>query len=253
MQPRSQSPLARLADGAVRRRAVQCKSCQWLLALVLLLAACSRSGSLYGDLVVPSPRGHGTAAARVDIKGVPVTDAFVRDWAAATAAFQTEVAPVRKVEAAAASALEKARWAWDQALAAPRNRQKYARIRAREQVLRAAERRLVEARRQVEEVARRHGGEAVALLDRHAALHVQTDGAGHYVLAGLPTGPAYVYVQVAAGRQRWVWFRSVQVRPGAQQVDLTEANSGGWPFDLRPSGAGEAEEAGKVIRERRHG
>jgi hypothetical protein len=59
---------------------------------------------------------------------------------------------------------------------------------------------------------------------------VLTDERGHYVLAGLPTGKAYLFARFTVGSRTLVWFRPVQVRSGVQQVDLTEANSGGWPF-----------------------
>ncbi len=167
----------------------------WLLAVALALAACSRSGSLTGQVVASASREQGNPAAHISVMAVPDTDAFERDWAAAVDGFQQEMRPARSVQAAADTAMEQARWAWDQNLTGPRS----PRIRSRERALRAAEARLVQATRQVELVAQRHEREAVALLERHAVLQAQTDEDGRYVLAGLPTGPVYVYAGLTAG------------------------------------------------------
>jgi hypothetical protein len=209
------------------RSAIRRTGCAWLVVLGLMLAACSRSGSVYGDLVLPPSHQEGTAIARVGVTAVPATEAFERDWAAAVTAFQDEILPARVAAATATAARERARWTWDRALAVPRN----ARIRGRERALHAAERRLTKATEAVREVARRHAQEAVGLLEKHAILHVQTDEAGHYVLAGLPTGRVYVYVEVSGKVRSLVWFRPVQVQARAQRLDLTGANSGGWPFE----------------------
>ena len=96
--------------------------------------------------------------------------------------------------------------------------------------MRAAEEHLFEAKKRVWEVAVRHGVLAEALLDKHKAQQVQTDASGHYVLAGLPAGKIYLHARFVVGNQTFTWFRPVEVRRGAQQVDLTQANSSGWPF-----------------------
>ncbi|HSB71791.1 MAG TPA: hypothetical protein VLT62_20875 [Candidatus Methylomirabilis sp.] len=205
-----------------------------LLTACLALAACSRSGSLYGDVVVQAPPGAGNPAARLGVRLIPATAAFERDWTAALAAFREELAPARRAAQEAASELDQARLAWDRAIGAPRGRRRDAGKAAREQELwrqvRASERRLTQARRREWEVASKHDLLGAALLERHTAQEVQTDGAGHYVFAAPPAGPAYLYARVAQGARSLVWFHGVQVRPGAQQVDLTEANSRDWPF-----------------------
>jgi hypothetical protein len=68
------------------------------------------------------------------------------------------------------------------------------------------------------------------LLDQYTVQVVQTDATGHYVLADLPVGPIYLYARVPVSGRSLVWFQRVQVRAGAQRVDLTEANRAGWPF-----------------------
>jgi hypothetical protein len=68
------------------------------------------------------------------------------------------------------------------------------------------------------------------LLDRYTAQRVLTDENGHYVLAGVPRGKGYLYARFPVGERTLVWFRPVEVRGRPQQVNLTEANIGGWPF-----------------------
>ncbi len=205
-----------------------------ILLALLACAACSRSGSLYGDVVVPGPPGAGNAAAYLSVRAVAADAAFERDWASALAAFQQDLAPARQAREQAAAELEHARLAWDRAVAAPRNRRQSRAMSPQVQDLwrqvRRAEASLTRAKHQMEEVARRHGEQAVALLDRHAVQEVKTDALGHYVLPGLPAGAVYLYTRVTVRGQSRVWFRPVQVRMGAQQVDLNEESRLGWPF-----------------------
>lgn len=207
-----------------------------LAAALLVCAACSRSGTLSGDVVVQVPPGKGNPAARLSIRAVPATAAFERDWAAALTAFQEELESARRAAQEAAAAVDQAKLAWDRALAAPHGRRRDPRAASRErdlwrQVL-AAQQRMSAARRREGEVAHRHNLRAVALLERHTAQEVRTDGTGHYVMGGLPAGATYLYARVTAGERTVVWLHRVQVRAGVQQVNLTEANSGHWPFGL---------------------
>jgi hypothetical protein len=94
----------------------------------------------------------------------------------------------------------------------------------------AGQQRVFAAQRREREVAQRHNQRAVALLGRYTMQEVQTDGTGHYVMAGLSTGPAYLYARLTVGQRSLVWLHRVQVRAGAQQADLTEENSTRWPF-----------------------
>ncbi len=201
-----------------------------LVTFAFLLSACSQSGSLLGDMIIQKAPGVELRPGRLSVQAILATEAFTQEWATALAAYRTEVEPARRAEEAATKALEQARWEWDQAVAAPRGRHKLARTAAREGDLRAAEHGLSQARRRVWEVARAHDLRAVTLLDKHTAQLVQTDGNGHYVIAGLPVGPAYLYARITAGGRSRIWFCPVRVRAGVQRVDLTEANSGGWPF-----------------------
>ncbi len=205
-----------------------------LLLALLACAACSRSGSLYGDVVVSGSPSAGNAAAYLSVRAVAVNAAFERDWASALAAFQQDLAPARQAREQAAAELERARLAWDRAVAAPRNRRQSRAMSP--QVLdlwrqvRRAEASLVQAQHRMEEVARQHGEQAVTLLERHTAQEVKTDAMGHYVLPGLPAGAVYLYARVTVRGQPRIWFRPVQVRIGAQQVDLNEESRLGWPF-----------------------
>jgi hypothetical protein len=175
------------------------------------------------------------------MRAVPSTRAFESEWATAIAAFQAEVEPVLQVQKTAASSAEAAKLEWDKALAARgaalsragrRNwsRGPSPRVQDLWRQMRAADDALFQAKKRVWEVAVRHGTLGEALLDRHKAQQAQTDADGHYVLPGLPAGKVHLYAQFVVASQTFTWFRPVQVRRGAQQVDLTQANSSGWPF-----------------------
>ncbi len=217
------------------------KAKAWVAAIVLTLAACSRSGTIAGDIFVQTPRGEVNPVARISVSAIPPTQVFEHDWAAALAAFEAEVEPARKAQQAAADSVEEARLAWDRALAAGRTagaganrRHRGPRTTARErqlwEQLRAAEHALFQAKRRVWEVARKHDGQADSLLAKHIAERVETDADGHYVLAGFPAGKTILYVRVPVRDQILIWFLPVLVRAGVQRVDLNEANRGGWPF-----------------------
>lgn len=208
------------------------------VATVLVLGACSRTGTLYGDVSSKARPGETIRANRINVRAVLPTEAFESDWAKAVAAFQVEVAPARHSSKAAADSAEEARMAWDQALADRRSganrRRNLPRTSARSRLLwdqmLGAERLSAKAKNRAWEIARKHDAQAEALLDRHTTERVLTDENGHYVLAGLPTGKVYLYARVTLGAQTWIWFRPFEVRTGAQRVDLTDANRGGWPF-----------------------
>ncbi len=200
------------------------------LVMLLFLSACSQPGSLLGDVIILVAPGHESRPARLSVQAVAATAAFNRDWAAALTAFQGEMEQARQEQVKASQALEEARWTWDQAVAGPRNREKPARMAVRERELHAAENRVAQAKRRTWEVARTHDLRALTVLNLHTEQAVQTDGAGHYVLAGLPAGPAFLYARASAGGRTWIWFCPVRVRAGVQRIDLTDANSGNWPF-----------------------
>src|SRR5574341_293032 len=183
----------------------------------LILAACSRSGTVYGDVFIPAHSGEVQRAARINVLAVPATEGFEREWSGVLAVFQEEVEPARQAQKVAADSAEAAKLAWDKSLAG----------RAK---VRTAENRLFKAKSRVKEIARKHDAQATSLLDRHMAQRVLTDENGHYILAGVPAGKAYVYARFTVGDRTLVWFRPVHVRSRPQQVDLTAANSGGWPF-----------------------
>jgi hypothetical protein len=94
----------------------------------------------------------------------------------------------------------------------------------------AAEDRLFKAKRRVGEIARKHDLQGASLLNRHMAQRVLTDENGHYILAGVPAGKGYVYARFTVGDRTLVWFHPVDVRSRPQQIDLTAATIGGWPF-----------------------
>jgi len=214
-----------------------------LLGLVLAVAGCSRSGALSGDVAVRSAAGEVVRGARIGVQLVASTEAFEREWADAIAAFRHEVAPAADAQTAAAQRAEQAKLAWTRALTArgkdrARGGQWTLSLRdtnaAGSQELwrsvRATEGSVFQARKRVEEIVRKHDAQAVTLLDKHAAQRVQTDETGRYVLVKIPPGKTYLAARLRADKAQFVWFIPVQVQGGAQQLDLTEKNQGGWPF-----------------------
>lgn len=204
------------------------------VAALLTLAACSRSGSVYGDISVSTPPGGGKPAARLSVKVISATDAFERDWSELRGVFREALTPAQRTQEEATAALDQAKLAWDRALAMPRGRHRPpgAAIRERElwRQVRGAEQRLAQAKSRVRDVDHTYDLQGAALLDQHTTQLVQADETGHYVVAAFPVGAAYLYTRVVVGGRTLVWFRRVQVQAGAMRVDLTEANSGGWPF-----------------------
>jgi hypothetical protein len=214
-----------------------------LLVLLFTAAGCSRSGALSGDVVVRTAAGELMRGARIGVQIVTSTEAFEREWADAIAAFRHEVAPAADAQKAAAQKAEQARLAWTRALTArgkdrARGGQWTLSLRdtnaAGSQELwrsvRATEGVAFQARKRVEEIVRTHDAQAVTLLDKHATQRVQTDETGRYVLVKIPSGKAYLAARLRADKAQFVWFIPVQVQGGAQQLDLTEQNQGGWPF-----------------------
>lgn len=204
-----------------------------LVAAILLLAACSRSGTLSGDVIVQAPAGPENPVARLKIRAVAATEAFEQDWAAALRTFQEELEPARRARQEAVTSLDRAKLAWDRALTASRGRHRDFQVAQSRDLWRqvlAGQQRVFATQRREREVAHRHDQRAVALLERYMVQEVQTDASGHYVMAGLPTGPTYLYTRLTVGQRRFFWLHRVQVRGGAQKVELTEENSTRWPF-----------------------
>jgi hypothetical protein len=208
------------------------------LAILFLLSGCTRSGGLYGDVAVQLPSGNAIRGARISVRLIPSTERFEHDWAATVAAFQNEVAPAAEALKAAEHRAEAARLAWDHSLAAGNKagRQRRAhRLPASAQPLwqnyRATESQAFQAKKDVEEIVRKHEARAEALLDKYAIDRVQTDETGHYVLVKVPAGTVYVYCRFREKDAPFTWFIPTQVKGGIQRLDLTRDNLGsGWPF-----------------------
>ena len=213
-----------------------------LLAAVLVLSGCSRSGTLSGDVTVRSS-GDVTRGARISVFLVVPSDAFEREWADALAAFRKEVAPAAEAQKAAVHQAEEARLAWDRALAArgktgARRGQWTLTLRdsstAGSQQLwrnvRGTEALAFQARKRVWEIVRGHEERAHALIEKHATQRVQTDETGHYVIVKVPIGTAYVYARLRDKTVDSVWFLSIQVEAGSQRADLTPDNQRTWSF-----------------------
>lgn len=208
-----------------------------LVTIALLSSACSRTGSVTGEIVVTTPAGSEQRAAHATVLAIQATSAFESDWRAALAAFEEELAPARKARDEAVQSLEDARVAWTKAvgttpagsrrthgvLVSARHRELWAAVRA-------AEIRLTTAESRMREIGQRHDPLGIAVVERHVTQRIEADAIGHYVFAALPAGPVYLYTRLTVARQPHLWFKSVTIRPGIEHLDLISTNAGGWPF-----------------------
>ncbi len=214
-----------------------------VLAALLILCGCSRTGALSGDVAVRNAVGDVSRGARISVYLVLPSESFEREWADIVAAFRKEVAPALDAQKTAERQSDEARLAWDRALAA-RGKAGARRGRwtltlretaaagsqERWRQVRATEVLLFQARKRVWDIVRRHEEQAHALVERHAAQRVQTDETGRYVLVKIPTGHAYVYARLREKQEDFIWFVPVEVQTGTQRVDLTQDNQRHWPF-----------------------
>jgi hypothetical protein len=214
-----------------------------VLATLLVLSGCSRTGVLSGEVVARTSSGDLSRGARISVYLVMPSEAFDREWADAVAAFRREVAPALEAQKAAERESEEARLAWDRALAARgkagarRGRwtltlreSPAAGSQERWRKVRAAEGLVFQARKRVWDIVRTHEEQAQALVEKHAAQRVQTDENGRYVLVKVPARIAYVYARLREKQEDFVWFVPVEVRTGTQHADLTQENQRRWPF-----------------------
>ncbi len=211
------------------------------LAAVVVLAGCSRSGTLMGDVAVRTPSGETVRGDRIGVLLVPASEAFEREWADVVAAFRKDVAPAAEAQKAAEYRADEARRAWDRALTA---RGKDGARRGRYTLslrgtdgngsqplwrnVRATEAAAFQARKRVWEIVRKHEADAQALIARHATQQVQTDETGHYVIVKVPIGKVYVYARLSAKKTDFVWCVPIQVQSGTQQANLTSENQRAW-------------------------
>ena len=214
-----------------------------ILAILLTLSACSRTGAVSGDVVFRNASGDVSRGARISVYLVLPSEAFEREWADAVAAFRQEVTPAVEAQKAAERQSEEARLAWDRALAArgktgaQRGRwtlalreSAAAGSQERWRNVRATESLVFQARKRTWDIVRKHEAQAQALVEKHAAQRVQTDETGHYVLVKVPTGKAYVYARLREKKEDCVWFLPFEIETGTQRADLTQDNQRRWPF-----------------------
>lgn len=214
-----------------------------LLATLLVLSGCSRTGVLSGDVVVRTASGDVTRGARMNVFLILPSEGFEQEWAKVLAAFREEVAPAAEVQKAAEHRAEEARLKWDRAVGA---RGKDTRRRGQWTLslrdvnvagsqglwrnVRATEGVAFQARKRVWEIVRKHEGQADALFTKHATERVQTDETGHYVIVKVPTGKAYLYARLLEKKEDFVWFIPFEIQTGSQSADLTRDNQRNWPL-----------------------
>jgi hypothetical protein len=86
------------------------------------------------------------------------------------------------------------------------------------------------ARQRVQAAVARHAAEAEALLLRHATHETASDETGRYILTQVPPGKAHVYARLQLAEREFIWFHGMQLGGGRHRLDLSEHNTGGWPF-----------------------
>ena len=210
---------------------------QWaLVASILLLASCSRTGAVSGDVYVTMASGDVKRGADVPITLVARTPAFETAWTMAQDRFRDEVIRARVGVAAAAerqsqtfkrnvaaiTAIGSARSNLDQALRLSEEasaRDSEARLK-----LRTAQ---DELRRTVEQQQLA----AIKVIQQHQIATFRTDVNGHYNKVEVPPGRYYVFSAHKIFNNELVWFQPIDVnRAEATKLDLTGSNVG-WPFD----------------------
>jgi hypothetical protein len=215
-----------------------------VLAALLTLCGCSRTGVLTGDVVVRNAVGDVSRGTRISVYLVVSSEAFEREWADAVAAFRQDVAPAVEAQKAAERQFDEARLAWDRAVAsrgkagaqrgrwtlALRETAAAAGSQGRWRNVRATEGVVFQARKRVWEILRTHEATAHTLVEKHAVQRVQTDESGHYVLVKVPAGKAYIYARLRERKEDFVWFLPVEVETGTQRADLTQDNQRRWQF-----------------------
>jgi hypothetical protein len=214
-----------------------------VLAAVLILCGCSRSGTLSGEVAIRTPSGEVTRGARISVFLVHPSEAFEREWADVVAAFRQEVTPAAEAQKAAMRQAEEARLAWDRTLTArgrsgARRSQWTLTLRDASAAsspplwrnVRGTEAAAYQAQNRVWEIIRRHEDLAHALVEKHATQRVQTDETGHYVIVKVPVSKVYVYARLREGKADFVWFLPIQAQTGTQRADLTQDNQRNWSF-----------------------
>jgi hypothetical protein len=214
-----------------------------LLAVLVVLSGCSRSGALSGDMVVRTPSGEVARGARVSVFLVISSEAFEGEWGRALSAFREEVAPAAEAQKAAEYKAAEARLAWDRALAA-RGKSGWRRgpwtlslrdastagSQERWNAVRATDNLVFQARKRVWDIVRKHEEHTHVLVQKHATQRVQTDETGHFVIVNVPAGKAYVYARWQEGHADFLWFVPIEIQGGTQSADLTQDNQRRWPL-----------------------
>ena len=214
-----------------------------VLATVLILCGCSRSGTLSGEVAFRTPSGDVTRGARISVFLVQPSEAFEREWADVVTAFRQEVVPAAEAQKVAMRQAEEARLAWDRTLTArgrsgARRSQWTLTLRDASAAsspplwrnVRGTEALAFQAQKRLWEIIRRHEELAHALVEKHATQRVQTDEAGHYVIVKVPVSKVYIYARLREGKADFVWFLPIKVQAGTQRADLTQDNQRDWSF-----------------------
>jgi hypothetical protein len=208
------------------------------MSLLVLLAACSRTGTLSGQIAAGTP---GSQGVRAVIWVIPVGETFDREWQPTLEAFQEAVRPALERQRAAERGAEQARRTWDRAVAVQgasgvglsQWNKSTAGRRAERGLWADVQRTAVaafEAQQRVRKIHTRQSEQAEAMLKRYASHEVLSDADGRYVITQLRPGRAFLYARLRLADRDITWFRPIEVQAGMQQLDLPESSAGGWPF-----------------------
>jgi hypothetical protein len=210
-----------------------------VLALIggaLLLAACSRSGDLSGDFYYTTRGGDVKRFADHEIVLVKATPKFETAWQETIAGFKSAYEPVKAEYEEASRREGEAREASYRSLAdsiASRSLvdSSYRRRHDEAQALTQA------ARDRSDEVLGTWRSHALKLIAWGKAAETRTNAAGRFEFRGVAAGRYYLFataeVPILLSSLQFVrvhWWVPVEVKSGAQTLDLTMNNVGGWPF-----------------------
>jgi hypothetical protein len=222
-----------------------------------ILAGCGGSGELSGNLFLATEGGQPKRGADVEVLLVPVTGPLQSELAQLESDYGRDIAPVKQAyeeakrtadslykelmssqrvlspSASDSGSIEQAR---KDALARLEQlrRDASARASARDSWLQAS-RFAIEQAMKVDEVRSRYRERVVSLFRQHGARSTRTGVDGAYVFNDVPSGTVLVFAQWNTREligTSWfdvphVWLLPIEVKRGANRLDLSGSNSGG--------------------------
>lgn len=224
--------------------------------MVMTLVACSRpSGDLSGHVFLLMQSGDVKRAGGIEVLIVSATEGFMQEWNGIVKAYVEERKRLDAERKTAEGAEAKTKAEYDEAfqtglkamhypgeepLTLPGRKLPERAREKREQPTKKSDQarekwteatmRKMRALRNPLDLQRDYSLRAWSLITKQPARRVQADVNGRYEAKGLPTGKAYLAAKYEVFATVHHWFVPVEVKPGAQTLDLSNANLS-WPFN----------------------